>query len=82
MNSIPLYAFVQGDTLGLVVLAPDGELVAELAQRLARAAASRVKSSGRLRVLHRGKLLAGELSLREAGVRALDRVDLVKEDHV
>ncbi|HEY6077548.1 MAG TPA: toluene-4-monooxygenase system B family protein [Polyangiaceae bacterium] len=81
MSSIPLYAFVHGDTLGLVVLAPDGELVAELARRLARAAASRVTPSGRLRVLHRGKLLPGELSLREAGVRALDRVDLVSEDH-
>lgn len=80
MSHIPLYAFVRGDTLGLVVLAPEGELVAELARRLARAAASRVAPAQGLRVLHRGKLLRGELSLSDAGVRALDRVDLVPED--
>lgn len=77
--TIPLYAFVHGDTLGLVVLAPDDESVDELAARLARAAAPRVELTGRLRVLHRGKALSGEHTLSEAGVRALDRVDLVRE---
>jgi hypothetical protein len=77
---IPLYAFVRGDTLGLVVLAREDENVDSLAQRLARAAAPRVKVAGRLTVLHRGKILRGPLSLHEAGVRPLDRVDLVGED--
>jgi hypothetical protein len=79
MSSIPLYCFVRGDTLGLVVLAPEQELVSQLARRLARAAAPRVNATGQLRVLHRGQQLRGELTLREAGVRALDRVDLVPE---
>ncbi len=77
--AIPLYAFVRGDTLGLVVLAGEAESVADLAQRLSRAAAPRVALEGELRVLHRGKLLPGELTLREAGIAALDRVDLVAE---
>jgi hypothetical protein len=77
--AIPLYAFVRGDTLGLVVLAGDAESVDELALRLARAAAPRVALNGQLRVVHRGKVLPGQLSLREAGVVALDRVDLVTE---
>jgi hypothetical protein len=77
--AIPLYAFVRGDTLGLVVLAGDTESVDDLAGRLARAAAPRVVLNGRLRVVHRGKVLPGQLSLREAGVMALDRVDLVAE---
>ena len=76
---VPLYAFVRGDTLGLVVLAGDDETIDELAQRLARAAAPRVALSGKLHVLHRGKRLTGALSLSEAGVRPLDRVDLVPE---
>jgi hypothetical protein len=79
MSSIPLYCFVRGDTLGLVVLAPSGELVSQLAERLARAAAPRVAPSPHVRVLHRGKLLRGELTLKEAGVRPLDRVDLLPE---
>ena len=77
--AIPLYAFVRGDTLGLVVLAGDTESVDDLAARLARAAAPRVVLKGQLRVVHRGKVLPGQLSLREAGIVALDRVDLVTE---
>lgn len=77
--AIPLYVFVRGDTLGLVVLAGEAESVNELAQRLSRAAAPRVVLDGRLRVLHRGKLLEGQLTLREAGINALDRVDLLTE---
>ena len=77
---VPLYVFVRGDTLGLVVLAREDEDVDALAQRLARAAAPRVRVTGALTVLHRGKALAGHLSLSEAGVRPLDRVDLVGED--
>jgi hypothetical protein len=77
--AMPLYVFVRGDTLGLVVLAPETESVDELAQRLSRAAAPRVAPGGRLRVLHRGKLLEGRLTLAEAGVSALDRVDLLTE---
>ena len=77
--AIPVYVFVRGDTLGLVVLASVTESVDDLALRLARAAAPRVTLAGRLRVLHRGKLLRGELTLKDAGVVALDRVDLVTE---
>ena len=78
--SMPLYAFVRGDTLGLVVLAPASERVDEFAKRLARAAAPRVSLGGRLRVLHRGAPLRCELTLEEAGVAPLDRVDLIMED--
>jgi hypothetical protein len=61
--AIPLYCFVQGDTLGLVVLAPEEESVDELALRLSRAAAPRVTLQGPLRVLHAGRALRGELTL-------------------
>lgn len=77
--AIPLYCFVQGDTLGLVVLAPEEECVDELAQRLSRAASPRVTLQGRLRVMHAGRALRGELTLTAAGVRPLDRVDLIRE---
>jgi hypothetical protein len=76
---VPLYVFVRGDTLGLVVLAQDDESIDQLALRLSRAAAPRVALAGRLHVLHRGKRLRGELSLSEAGIKPLDRVDLVAE---
>ncbi|HYQ17270.1 MAG TPA: hypothetical protein VEQ58_15970 [Polyangiaceae bacterium] len=77
--AIPLYAFVRGDTLGLVVLAPEAERVDELALRLLRAAAPRVALRGPLRVLFDGRPLRGEQTLLEAGLAALDRVELVME---
>ena len=80
--SIPLYVFVWGDTLGLVVLAPEAETVDDLVARLARAAAPRVSPQGALRVLHRGRVLRGDSSLKEAGLVALDRVDLLPEEHL
>jgi hypothetical protein len=79
VTAIPLYVFVRGDTLGLVVLAPIQESVNQLALRLARAAAPRVALEGALRVLHRGRVLQGELTLEQAGVAPLDRVDLLAE---
>ena len=78
--AIPLYVFVRGDTLGLVVLTPVNESVSQLALRLARAAAPRVALNGALRVVHRGRVLPNELTLLQAGVAALDRVDLQGED--
>lgn len=78
--AIPLYCFVRGDTLGLVVLAPEAESVDQLAERMSRAAAPRVAPGAALRVLHRGKLLRGSLTLGQAGIAALDRVDLITED--
>lgn len=78
--AIPLYCFVRGDTLGLVVLAPEEERVDDLAARLARAAAPRVRLSGQLAIVHRGRVLRGERSLTEVGIAALDRVDLVSEE--
>ena len=78
--AIPLHCFVRGDTLGLVVLASERESVDELALRLSRAAAPRVTLTGPLRVLHRGRVLCGELTLTEVGIGALDRVDLIGED--
>jgi hypothetical protein len=77
--AIPLYCFVRGDTLGLVVLAPENESVDQLAQRLSRAAAPRVAPGAALSVVHRGKVLRGELSLEQAGIAPLDRVDLIME---
>jgi Toluene-4-monooxygenase system protein B (TmoB) len=79
---MPLYCFVRGDTLGLVVLADEAESIDELALRLARAAAPRVTLAGPLRVWHRGRVLQGELTLGQAGLSALDRVDLTQEEDV
>ncbi len=74
---LPLYAFLAGDTLGLLVLAHEGDSIEELAALVARSARVRVAPQGRLTVRHQGLVLRSDTSVEAAGLRPLDRVDVV-----
>lgn len=74
---VPLYGFVQGDALGVLVLCKDTDSVRELADNLGQATAVRVEYRGGARVYRAGRLLDPGLTVAEAGLTALDRVDLV-----
>jgi hypothetical protein len=77
---IPLYGFLQGDTLGLVLLARPDQSMAELAADLAQAARVRVApAAGRLAVHRRGERLPDTMTVAEARLEPLDRVDVVRE---
>jgi hypothetical protein len=73
---IPLYGFLEGDTLGLLVLAEEGETVGQIIDKLQRSASVRVKPRSGLRVVHRGRLLDDQLTVAAAGFAALDRIDV------
>jgi hypothetical protein len=77
MTVMPLYGFVQGDTMGVVVLARSDGTVADLAEKLIQAAGVRVSRRERFRVTSGERLLDLGATLRMQGIRALDRVDLV-----
>lgn len=74
---VPLYAFVAGDTLGVLVLVHDHETVRELAARAQSAAAMRIAPRARVDVIAKGLVLEPTISVASAGLRALDRVDIV-----
>jgi hypothetical protein len=78
---IPLYGFLEGDTLGLLVLAHEHDTAATLARKLQDAAALRVHSldAGAVRVWTKGGPLAPMTTVASAGLQALDRFD-VRED--
>lgn len=76
---IPLYAFVRGDTLGLLVLAQTSDTVQALAASLQQAACIRVPPAKRASVYHAGSLLPPDLTLEQAGLTPLTRIDLVGE---
>lgn len=73
---VPLYGFVEGDTLGVLVLAHDDDTVARVIERLRRAVAVRVALDGELELVHQGRALAPALTVAEAGVEPLGRIDL------
>jgi hypothetical protein len=74
---IPLYGFLRGDVMGLLVLVHDHDTVADLAASLQQAAAARVAPCPRAQVYLRGRLLDPAISVAQAGLTALDRVDVV-----
>jgi hypothetical protein len=76
---VPLYGFLHGDTLGLVILVQDSDRIRQVAANLMEAASVRVAPSAEARVYAAGRLLAPELTVAEAGLTALDRVDVVPE---
>ena len=77
---MPLYGFSQGDCIGLLVLAEPELSVAELAERLQRAAAVRVPYREKVAVLAFGRRLEANQTLANAGLSALDRFDVVADD--
>jgi hypothetical protein len=76
---VPVYGFLRGDTVGLLVLVHDDEPVGAIATKLQQAAAVRVPMSPQARVVHRGRSLDLHVPIGRSGIEALDRVDVVPE---
>ena len=74
---IPLYGFMQGDTVGLLILAEEAETVQTLAQKLQDAASIRVAGINRPRVVYNGKAVDPILTVAQAGLQPLDRFDVI-----
>lgn len=73
---IPLYGFLEGDSLGLLILAREEDTVAELAEKLQAAAAVRVRRRSAVHVIHEHRVLDPRATLAQAGITALDRFDV------
>jgi hypothetical protein len=73
---IPLYGFLEGDTLGLLVLAREDETLASLARALQEAAALRVAPADGARVWVRGEPLDPTSTVAASGLQAQDRFDV------
>jgi hypothetical protein len=74
---IPLYGFLQGDTVGLLILADEGDTLHSLAQRLQDAASLRVAGRDRVQVLYNDKTMDPAITIAQAGFQALDRFDVI-----
>jgi Toluene-4-monooxygenase system protein B (TmoB) len=78
--SIPLYGFLAGDTLGLLVLAEEGDTVLGLAQRLQDAGMIRVARDDKIELVYNGKSMDPQLTVAQAGLQPLDRFDVIRRD--
>ena len=64
---IPLYGFLQGDTVGLLILADEGETVQTLARKLQDAASLRVARRDHVQLVYNDKAMDPALTIAQAG---------------
>lgn len=79
MSLVPLYGFLEGDTLGLLMLAHADTTMNELAGNLIAAAQVRVAFEGQAHVYVASRLVEGSATVAQAGLDALDRFDVRRE---
>jgi hypothetical protein len=75
---IPLYGFLEGDTIGLLILADERDTAAILAHKLQVSAQVRVKPKARVALLHNGRTVDPRMTVAQARMEALDRFDVVE----
>jgi hypothetical protein len=77
---LPLYGFLRGDSLGLVLLVHDHQSWRDVGRHLQCAAAVRVAPTLSFRVYSEGRLLPLDLTVRQTGLRPFSRIDVLQED--
>jgi hypothetical protein len=73
---LPLYGFMEGDTIGLLIVADEQESVRSLAGKLQDAASLRVDRGGNMELVYRGNVLDPDSTLAEADFKPLQRFEL------
>jgi hypothetical protein len=75
---LPLYGFLEGDTIGLLIVADEHETVGSLSRKLQEAASLRVTPMHNPQVLYRDETLDPGMTLAQAGLKPLERFDVVR----
>ena len=73
---VPLIGFVQGDSIGLLVLAHDNMTIEQVADKLRQSARVRVDIDGQWRLSVGDRSPSPSSTVAEAGLRPLQRIDL------
>jgi hypothetical protein len=74
---IPVYGFLEGDTMGLVILVHSYERIEDFANRLQQAANVRVPKREKVGVKYRNEFLDPKATLKSIGIGPLERLDVV-----
>ena len=73
---IPLYGFLEGDTIGLLVLAERDDSIGEVARKLQAAARLRVAIDGPVQVVCGGRTLDPQSTVADNALEPLARIDV------
>jgi hypothetical protein len=73
---VPLYGFLEGDSMGLLILAHDDMTIAEVVAKLRASAHVRTAWQGAAEALFRDTVLDPLATVAEAGLGAHERIDV------
>lgn len=79
---LPLYGFVEGDTVGVLIVADEHESVASLAKKLRDAVTLRVATTDDMEIVYRARALDPAITLDQAQFAPLERFDLRRKHGV
>jgi hypothetical protein len=74
--SLPLYGFLEGDTVGLLIVTDENESIASLLRKLQEAGNIRVIPRADVQLVYQGRVIDPALTVSEAGFTALERFDV------
>ena len=74
--SMPLYGFLEGDTVGLLIVADEHESIASLTRKLQEAGGVRVMRTSDVQLIYQGNVIEPARTVSEAGFTALERFDV------
>jgi hypothetical protein len=74
--SLPLYGFLEGDTVGLLIVTDEHESIASLVRKLQEAGNIRVIPRAEVQLVYQGRVIDPALTVSEAGFTALERFDV------
>jgi hypothetical protein len=75
---IPVYAFLEGDTLGLLLFAYPNETVGAFTEKLELSAKFRVPRKRKPALIFAGEKLDPEILLGATSIKSLDRIDVIE----
>lgn len=73
---IPLYSFLNGDSLCVLLFAYDQDTMADLIAKAQAASQLRVKAQSGLQLIYNGKKMANSVTVAEVGFRPLDIIKI------
>jgi hypothetical protein len=73
---LPLYGFLEGDTIGLLIVGDEQESVQSLGRKLQEAASLRAELGDHVEVVYRGEVLDPAATLAQADFKPLQRFDV------
>lgn len=77
---IPLYGFLEKDSLGLLIMAYEEDTVKDLIQKTQQAAIVRVQPQANMQLTYKGKILLPEQTVKEVQFKPLDHFFVTKSN--